>query len=148
MEQVKGAHHLDDMVRPAVGVGVMVIQKGMVLLGRRKGSHGEGTYGWPGGGLEFGESLIDAVKREALEEAGLRVITCELVCVSNVVDYGRHYLDIEFRAIDFKGEPAVREPQTIESWGWYCLDALPKPLFKPCELALSSLKDSRFLNDS
>jgi 8-oxo-dGTP diphosphatase len=142
------AHHRDDTVRPAVGVGVMVMRNNQVLLGRRRGAHGQGTFGWPGGGLEFGESLIDAVKREALEEAGLNVQSCKLVCVSNVVEYERHYLDLEFQVTEFSGEPVVREPQYTESWNWYALDALPSPLFRPCELALASLKTSNMLNDS
>ncbi len=31
------------------GVGVMILKDGTVLLGRRKGSHGEGEWAWPGG---------------------------------------------------------------------------------------------------
>lgn len=148
MPKLRDAHHIDDMVRPAVGIGVMVERDGKVLLGRRKGAHGAGTYGWPGGGLEFGEPLINAVRREAREEAGIEVVDFELICISNVVDYGRHYLDLEFRVKNFTGEPLLCEPQTIESWAWYALDALPEPLFAPCELALASLRDSRLLNDS
>jgi 8-oxo-dGTP diphosphatase len=143
------AHHKDSNVRPAVGVGVMVRRGNEVLLGRRRGAHGEGTFGWPGGGLGFGETLAGAVAREALEEASLVVIgQPRLICVSNVVEYGRHYLDMEFEVSEFEGEPKVNEPQFIESWNWYSLDALPGPLFKPCQLALESLRTRRLLNDA
>jgi 8-oxo-dGTP diphosphatase len=142
------AHHQDSNVRPAVGVGVMIRRGDNVLLGRRRGAHGADTFGWPGGGLAFGESLADAVRREAMEEAGVRVTGVpRLVCVSNVVEYGRHYLDLEFEVTEFSGEPTVREPDLIESWQWYPLDELPDPLFKPCQLALASLHDDRLLND-
>jgi 8-oxo-dGTP diphosphatase len=126
----------------------MVLRGDEVLLGRRKGSHGEGTFGWPGGGLEFGESLADAVRREALEESGLHVEEFELLCISNVVEYERHYLDLEFKVTKFTGTPSVREPDAIESWNWYKLDALPGPLFRPCQLAIETLKTARLLNDS
>ncbi|WP_203871541.1 NUDIX domain-containing protein [Plantactinospora endophytica] len=99
--------------------------------------------GWRSG------SLADAVRREAMEEAGVRVTGVpRLVCVSNVVEYGRHYLALEFGVTEFSGEPTVREPDLIESWQWYPLDELPDPLFKPRQLALASLHDSRLLNDA
>jgi 8-oxo-dGTP diphosphatase len=141
------AHHLDSNVRPAVGIGVMLRQDNRVLLGRRKGAHGAGTFGWPGGGLGFGESLLDAVRREAREESGVVVKSARLVCVSNVIEYGRHYLDLEFEVTDFEGEPTVVEPQFTETWNWYHIEDLPSPLFKPCQLALNSLQTRQVLND-
>jgi len=42
---------------PRVGLGVLIIKDGKVLLGRRKGAHGEGTWAPPGGHLECGESF-------------------------------------------------------------------------------------------
>lgn len=142
------AHHKDSNIRPAVGVGVMIRRDNSVLLGRRRGAHGQGSFGWPGGGLAFGETLSDAVTREALEEAGIVVKASRLLCVSNVVEYERHYLDLEFEVTEFEGEPSVREPNLIESWDWYDLCSLPSPLFKPCQLALESLNSGQALNDS
>jgi 8-oxo-dGTP diphosphatase len=72
-------------------------------MGRRRNAHGEGTFGWPGGGLAFGETLQNAVKREAMEEAGLVVRAARLLCVSNVFEYNRHYLDLEFEVTAFEG---------------------------------------------
>lgn len=141
------AHHLDSHVRPAVGVGVMIRDGNHILLGKRLDKHGAGSYGWPGGGLAFGESLADAVRRETFEEAGLVVKEHRLLCVSNVVAYGRHYLDLEFEVTSFEGEPQVREPARTESWGWYDLNDPPTPLFKPCAFALRSLATKELLND-
>ena len=50
--------------KPKVGVGVMILKDGEILLGKRKGSHGEGEYAFPGGHLEYMESFSDCAKRE------------------------------------------------------------------------------------
>ncbi len=59
--------------RPLVGVGVMLVRDGRVLLARRRGSHGDGSYSWCGGHLELGESFEDCAIREVREESGLIV---------------------------------------------------------------------------
>lgn len=59
---------------PKVGVGLFVMFKdGSVLIGKRKGSIGSGTYALPGGHLEFGESFEDCAAREAKEETDLDI---------------------------------------------------------------------------
>lgn len=133
-------------LRPQVGVGAMIMRDGKVLLGRRKGAHGAGTYAWCGGHLEFGETLEACAIREVREETGLVVTSLRLLCVSNIVAYNKHYIDFEFVAEVAPGEPQVLEPDRIESWGWYSLDNLPSPLFKAGELALHSYRTGRFYN--
>ena len=59
---------------PKVGVGVIVVRDGKVLLGKRRGAHGEGSWSFPGGHLEFNELLEICAKREAKEETGLEII--------------------------------------------------------------------------
>jgi 8-oxo-dGTP diphosphatase len=54
-------------------MGVLVMRRGRVLLGRRRGSHGEGYYAAPGGHIEFGESFEQAARREVREETGLEI---------------------------------------------------------------------------
>ena len=49
---------------PRVGVGVIVLREGRVLLGRRLGSHGAGTWQFPGGHLEAFERVEDCARRE------------------------------------------------------------------------------------
>jgi len=38
------------------GFGAMIVRQGQILIGRRKGSHGEGHLAFPGGKLEYGET--------------------------------------------------------------------------------------------
>lgn len=113
-----------------IGIGVLVFKKGKVLLSKRKGSHGAGEYGGPGGHLEFGESFMDCVRRECREETGIDIKNIRFLCVTNIKKYSnRHYVDIGFMADWKSGEPKVLEPEKAENWSWYNLDKLPKPLF-------------------
>ncbi|KAJ1025995.1 hypothetical protein NDA18_003655 [Ustilago nuda] len=62
----------DATVIPRVGVAVFVInEKGHVLVGKRKGSHGAGTLALPGGHLELHESFQDCAARQVYQETGL-----------------------------------------------------------------------------
>ena len=58
---------------PRVGVGGIVIDRGRVLLVRRGQAPLKGEWSIPGGLVEVGESLKQAVEREIEEETGLRV---------------------------------------------------------------------------
>ena len=57
--------------RPKIGVAVIVKKKDKVLLGKRISLHGKGSWGFPGGHLEFCESIEECAKRETKEETGL-----------------------------------------------------------------------------
>ena len=56
---------------PLVGVGAIIFQGGRVLLAERGKEPLKGWWSLPGGLVETGEVLRDAVCREVLEETGL-----------------------------------------------------------------------------
>ena len=98
-----------------VGVGAVIIRDGKILLTKRKGSHGEGTYGSFGGHLEFGESVSDAIRREAMEELGIEVGNIRFVSCTNMRKYDKQYIDISCTADIVSGEPRIMELDKIES---------------------------------
>lgn len=126
--------------RVKVGAGVVIMKDGKTLLAKRKGSHGAGMWGSMGGHVEFGESPVDAVKREAREELGIEIENIKFVTCMNMIRDGKHYVDISFTAELLSGEPTIQEPDRIEAIGWYSLSDLPHPLFDPVRIVLESLK--------
>jgi len=116
---------------PLVGVGVMIFKENKILLGKRKGSHGEGEYASPGGHLEYMETIEDCAKRETFEETGIEIKNIRFQFVANVRKYKpKHYLHIGVIANYKSGKVQRKEPEKCEGWNWYSLENLPSPLFK------------------
>lgn len=115
-----------------VGVNVMIVKDGRVLLGRRKGAHGEGEYAFPGGLLEYMESFEQCAHRETLEECGIEIKNIKFQFVANVKKYSPlHIVHISLKAEWRRGEPRVLEPDMCVSWRWYDLKIHPS-LFLQC----------------
>lgn len=119
--------------KPRIGVACVVQNDGKVLLGQRKGAHAVGFWGFPGGHLEFGETVETCAARELLEETGLRPLSLRLgPWVENLMEDGqKHYITIFVFIDSFVGEPALLEPDKCEGWEWFTWDNLPEPLFSP-----------------
>lgn len=120
------------MDRPKVGVGVAVFQGDKILLGKRKGAHGGGEWAFPGGHLEFGESVEECAMRELAEETGLKALAVQTNgWSSDVFDGDKHYITLFATVSRFEGEIQLLEPHKCEEWQWFSKDALPSPLFAP-----------------
>lgn len=123
--------------RPMVGVSLFIVDDSdednvKVLLGKRKGSHGEGEYGTPGGHMENGESPMEGALRELVEECGpfFHVSRPRVLCFTNLTAYlPKHYLDIGVIARYRSGAPEKMEPDKCEGWEWYPINELPTPRF-------------------
>ena len=137
------ADMLESEPRPRVGVGVVFVRNGKVFLARRRGSLGGGTWGSAGGHLEHGETLEDCARREAKEEFGVDVGDLKFLCVSNIIAYGRHYVDVEFLGDIGEQEPLLMEPEAFDGSGWFALSSLPEPMFQAMGIALDSLATGR-----
>lgn len=127
-----------------VGVGVVFVRDERVFLARRQGSHGEDTWASAGGHLEWGETLEECARREALEELGVVVGDLHFLCLSNIIAYGRHYVDVEFLGDIGDQEPALAEPEAFSQSGWFSLDDLPQPLFEAVRYALESYRSGQY----
>ena len=126
--------------RPKVGIGVIVVKDGKILLGKRKNSHGDGAWSFPGGHLEFGESWEECAKRETTEETGINIKNIRFGTVTNDIfqTEEKHYITI-FMLSDYDfGEVQIMEPEKCEKWDWFSWNQLPQPLFVPIQNVLKT----------
>ena len=140
---------MDENNRPKVGVAVVVMKDGKILLGKRKGSHGEGEYAWPGGHMEYMESFTKCAKREVMEETAMEIDNIRFLRLYNLKEYDpKHYCDIGLIADWKSGEPQIMEPNKIDGWDWYDIDSLPSPLFSTIPSYIEAYKTGRNFFDS
>jgi 8-oxo-dGTP diphosphatase len=97
-----------------VAVAVLRNAEGKILLSRRrKGTHLEGLWEFPGGKLEAGESLSEALQREIKEELGIRILAHRpLIQISHSYPEKQVFLDVHL-VKEWQGTVAGMEGQQI-----------------------------------
>lgn len=139
--------------RPRVGIGALIQNdQGHILIGLRNHTgHGSGEWCFPGGHLEFGETLIEAARRETQEESGLEIDEFKLISVADEMRYiatnNKHYLNIGLLGRYKGGEPRIMEPEKISEWRWFAMDQLPSPLFEGTELMIRNYREGKIYQE-
>ncbi len=92
--------------RPLLGVGAIIFRGDSVLLAQRGREPSYGKWSIPGGLVELGESLHDAIRREVREEVGLDVEVGDLVAALDRVIYDKtRKIEYHYVLLDFVCEP-------------------------------------------
>jgi len=108
--------------RPIAGVAAVIFKEGKVLLTKRGNPPGEGRWALPGGVVELGEGVREAVVREVREECGLDVEPMKLLTVYDSInrdEEGRvrfHYILFEFLCRVVGGELAPSSDALEVRW--------------------------------
>jgi 8-oxo-dGTP diphosphatase len=103
-------------VTPVVGVGAFVIDGPRVLVIQRGRPPGEGLWSVPGGRVEAGETLAQAVAREVREETGLTVEVGPFVCVIERFGDDFHFVILDYLARVVGGELAAGTDARDAKW--------------------------------
>ena len=107
-----------------VGVGALLVDDtGRVFLSRRgpKAKNEKGLWEFPGGTVEYGERLEDAIRREIQEEYGVEIEVVRLLDVVNhlLPEEGQHWVSPTYICKITSGEPEIREPGKATEIGWF-----------------------------
>lgn len=123
------------MYRPGVGVGVFVVKPdGSFIMIRRKGSHGDGSWGLPGGHLEYAETWEECARREVKEEIGIEFTKpISHIATTNDIfkDEGKHFITVFVKTPFTGGQPRICEPDKSTEMGWFTIETMPSNVFLP-----------------
>ncbi len=126
-----------------VGVGAVITNDSGLLFLAKRGSaarNEQGKWEFPGGGVNFDETLIEAIKREIFEEYGMEIEIYDLLGVFDHIlpTEKEHWVSVTYLASHLKGEAKIYEPEKCEAIGWFSTEDLPTPLSKITELNLNA----------
>jgi mutator protein MutT len=105
------------VMRPEVCVGAVVVDEGRLLLVRRGHGPAAGEWSLPGGRVEMGETLAEAVVRELLEETGVEGVCDQFVGWVERMGPDHHFVILDFAATVLEGtEPRAGGDAADAEW--------------------------------
>src|SRR5580704_17475214 len=108
--------------RPYLAVSAAIVRDGRVLIVRRGRAPARGLYTLPGGGVELGETLEQAVIREVREETALGIAPVALIGFRQAIARDaagrveRHFVILPFAARWIAGEVSLNEELDEAHW--------------------------------
>ena len=123
----------------------------MLLLRRVNTGYEDGKYGLVAGHVDEGESVIQAMIREAKEEAGIDVKPEDLQLVHvmhrNKPGEGEARLDFFFKCRSWEGEIKNMEPHKCDDLSWFPLDKLPENTIEYIKVALGLINKGQIYSN-
>ena len=125
---------------PGVGCGAAILRDGRLLLVKRRRAPEAGCWNLPGGKVDFGERVEDAIRREIAEEVGVQIHLLRPLAVVEMIGLDdQHWVSPTWLARIETGEPRNLEPEKAEAIVWAPLDAPPQPLALAAREAIAAL---------
>lgn len=116
-----------------VGVGAVIIDtEGRLFFARRgpQAKNERGLWEFPGGSVEFGETLAEALRREIFEEYGVQIVVGELLDVADHIlpEEKQHWVSPTYLCRIVSGRPQIHEPGKCTEIGWFYPQNAPSDL--------------------
>ncbi len=115
--------------QPVVGVGAVIVDDGRVLLIKRGHAPLKGEWSLPGGAVELGESLEQALVREVREETGLEVVVGPVVEIFERIQRNAgNRVEYHFVVVDYVCRPCgghLAHASDADDACWVTIDELP-----------------------
>ncbi len=113
--------------RPIVGVSAVIFVDKSVLLVRRKQEPAKGQWSLPGGAVELGEGILEALARELQEELSVKIAVGGLVGVFDKI-FHDHKNQVQYHYV------------VVDYWGWL-VEGKPTPASDVSEALLVPLDE-------
>jgi 8-oxo-dGTP diphosphatase len=129
-----------------VGVGAVIVnEQGRLFLARRgpQAKNERGLWEFPGGSVEFGETLAEALKREMREEYGVEIAVGDLLDVVDHIlpDEGQHWVSPTYVCTIVSGQPSIREAGKCTEIGWFAPGEAPDGLTQITRVNLAHYRE-------
>jgi ADP-ribose pyrophosphatase YjhB (NUDIX family) len=128
---------------------LILIKNGKILLLRRFNTGwSDGQYSVVAGHLDGNETFLQAMIREAKEEAGIE-LSMDDIEVVHVVNRKstEERVDFFIRARKWKGEPRNMEPNKCDNMGWFPIDKLPENTIPYVKQAIDCFRKGIFYSE-
>ncbi len=114
--------------------------KDYVLVGERLGSHMSGSFAFPGGKMEVGETPEETCSRECFEEINVKISPERFFFKTFTNDYfekeNKHFITLHYQCkLTFEETTVIKnnEPDKCKGWFFAPFENLPKPHFLPIQ---------------
>jgi 8-oxo-dGTP diphosphatase len=121
---------------------ILIKDNQILLLRRFQTGYEDGNYGLPAGHADGGETMKEAMAREALEEIGIRINKNDLELILTMHRWcGDHErMDLFFTIKNWEQEIRNMEPEKCDDLSWFSLDNLPKNVISYISNAIDCYK--------
>ena len=112
--------------RPRVGSAVVVLKDGKILLGERNKKNANGYWVLPGGGVEWGETIMEAAVREIKEETNLDIEILKFICHKEVIATHADYHTVVFFYLAKPKNTEIKVSDDLSDAGFFSIDEIRK----------------------
>jgi 8-oxo-dGTP pyrophosphatase MutT (NUDIX family) len=129
---------------------LILIRDGKILLLRRFNTgYEDGNYSVVAGHLDGNETFMQAMVREAKEEAGITIKKddLEIIHAMHRKEPGEERIDFFLRAGKWAGEPKIMEPHRCDELKWFDMEGLPENVIPYVRQAIDNIKRGIFYSE-